>query len=271
MDSGPGTLVEEGEIGAPLRGSTRANDSRPSAGASRRESTSAAETCSRARHPARRERAASRGAAHQGRQDRAHPGTPASTPRAVVLDHHSRAVVACIAFRKQPTAAAICALLDRAILDAGRAPRHLVTDRGVQFQSEYLAWCERRRVRPRFGAVGKKGSIALVERFIRSLKDECLRRIPVSLESAALRREIDAYVGWYNAFRPHSSLGGAAPADRLARRRGFGIAIETRPRYPLRRRGKRRRRRRLRGTLRLVIEHHRGRPHLPVVTLREAA
>lgn len=81
---------------------------------------------------------------------------------AVVLDHHSRAVVACAVFRKQPTAAALCALLDRAILDAGRTPRHLVTDRGVQFQGEYLAWCKRRRVKPRFGAVGKKGSIAVI-------------------------------------------------------------------------------------------------------------
>jgi transposase InsO family protein len=191
---------------------------------------------------------------------------------AVVLDHHSRAVVACAVFRKQPSAAAICALLDRAILDAGRAPRHLVTDRGAQFQGEYLAWCERRRVRPRFGAVGRKGSIAVVERFIRSLKDECLRRTPVSLEIAAVRRELDAYVGWYNACRPHSALGvGVAPSDRLARPRALPAAFETRPRYPLRRRGKRRRRRRLRGTLRLLIEHHRGRLHLPVVTLREAA
>lgn len=95
---------------------------------------------------------------------------------------------------------------------------------------------------------------------------------PVPLERADILREIEAYIGWYIASRPHSALGlGVTPADRLAHRTGLGIAVETRPRYPLRRRGKRRRRRRLRGTLHLVVEHHRGRPHLPVVTLRQAA
>lgn len=188
---------------------------------------------------------------------------------AVVLDHHSRAVVAHAVYRRQPSAEQICALLDRAILDAGRSPRHLVTDRGVQFREEYLAWCRRRRVRPRFGAVGKKGSIAVVERFIRSMKDECFRRTPVPLEQSAIVRELDAYIGWYNIERTHTALAGATPSDCL-HRRGRTFPIETRPRYPLRRRG-RKRRRRLRGTLELVIDHVGSRPHLPIVTLREAA
>lgn len=192
---------------------------------------------------------------------------------AVVLDHHSRAVVAHAVFRGQPAAEQICALLDRAVLDAGRAPRHMITDRGVQFQALYLDWCHRRRVRPRFGAVGRKGSIAVVERFIRTLKEEGLRgALPVPLGRDTFLREVSSYIRWYNEWRPHSALCGATPADRLPRRAGAPMPplIETRPRYPLRRRG-RKRRRRLRGSLELVIGHVGGRPHLPIVTLREAA
>ena len=190
---------------------------------------------------------------------------------AVILDHHSRAVVAHDVYRKQPTAEQVCELLERAVRRAGRGPRHMITDRGVQFQGEYLAWCRRRRVSPRFGAIGKKGSIAIVERFIRSMKDECFRRITVPFECAAFRRELDAYVDWYCEIRTHTALAGATPEDRL-RGRGRGRdapAIETRAGYPLGR-GKRRKRR-LRGKLVLVIRYAEGRSHLPVVALREAA
>ena len=197
---------------------------------------------------------------------------PFSWKVAVVLDHFSRAVVAYGVYRKEPTADEICALLDRAILDAGRAPRHLVTDRGVQFRETYLTWCKRRRVRPRFGAVGKKGSIAIVERFIRSMKDECFRRIAVvPLGIVTMRRELGAYVEWYNLFRPHTALDGAVPHDRLARRGAAARApagFEVRARYPLGRGS--RRKRRVRG-LELVVDHFQGRAHLPVVTLRDAA
>lgn len=187
----------------------------------------------------------------------------------VVLDHYSRAVVAHAVFRKEPAAEQLCALLDRAVLDAGRAPRHMVTDRGVQFRTRFLDWCRRRRVRPRFGAVGKHGSIAVIERFIGTLKREGLRRSLVPLQRAAMRRELDVFVDWYNTARTHSALGGATPADRLDRRRAPAVVpIETRPRYPLRERG-RKRRRRLRGSLELVIDRAHGRTHLPVVSLRE--
>lgn len=187
---------------------------------------------------------------------------------AIVVDHFSREVVAHAAFRKNPSAAQVCRLLDVAIESVGRAPRHLVSDRGAQFQSRYRRWCSRRGIRPRFGAVGRKGSIAIVERFIRSMKQECFRRIVVPTSSMALECELAAYVGWYNRFRPHSALGGAAPRD-LAEPRKHVVSFETRPRHPLGR--GRRRKKRLRGRLELIVTNHLGRAHLPIVTLREAA
>ena len=90
---------------------------------------------------------------------------------AIVLDHFSRDVVARGVFDKQPSADDITALLDRAVRDAGAAPKYIVTDQGQQFQDDYRAWCKARGVRPRFGALGQHGSIAVIERFIRSMKD----------------------------------------------------------------------------------------------------
>ena len=114
----------------------------------------------------------------------------------VVLDHVSRSVVARGVFDKQPTAKQLCALLDRAVREAGTAPRHIVSDQGVQFQREYRAWCRTRGVRPRFGAVGEHGSIAVVERFIRSMKHEAFARIDVPMSLGLLGEELDAYLVW---------------------------------------------------------------------------
>ena len=56
--------------------------------------------------------------------------------------------------------------------------------------------------------MGKSGSIAIVERLIRSMKSECTRRIIVPFRLDAMRHEIGCYATWYNEFRPHSGLGG---------------------------------------------------------------
>jgi len=52
------------------------------------------------------------------------------------------------------------------------------------------------------GAVGKHGSIAIVERFIRSMKHECTRRLVVPLRREGTRREIAFYAERYNTHVP---------------------------------------------------------------------
>ncbi len=132
---------------------------------------------------------------------------------AVVLDHFSRRVIGFAAFRSQPTASEVCKALDRAVKRVGRAPKHMISDQGVQFQGDYRAWCARHGVRPRFGAVGRSGSIAVLERFFLTLKEELLRRILVPLRLETMSFELSRYVAWYNEARPHRSLGGATPCE----------------------------------------------------------
>ena len=96
----------------------------------------------------------------------------------------------------------------------GREQRHLITDRGKQFTSQTLRrWCRKRGVRQRFGAVGQKGSIAVIERFFRTLKSEGTRRISIPLRVATIREEMALFATWYNQHRPHRALDGRTPAE----------------------------------------------------------
>ena len=127
--------------------------------------------------------------------------------------------------------------------------------------------------------MGKHGSIAVTERFILSLKTELLRRILVPFAGAELRLAIARYFDWYNAHRPHRSLGGATPLEvyRGAQPANESGRVEPRSRYPANsicakpqsaaRAGKRPR------NLELVVSGLHGAPAslLPIITLRDAA
>ncbi len=64
--------------------------------------------------------------------------------------------------------------------------------------------------------MGKTGSIAIIERFFLSMKNECFRRIVLPLSISLIERELDRYLVWYHEHRPHRSLGGATPNEVLA-------------------------------------------------------
>ncbi len=184
---------------------------------------------------------------------------------AFVLDHCSRSCVAFAVFRKEPTSAEICTLLTRAIASAGATPRYIVSDQGTQFGQEYRTWCAARRIRPRFGAIGKHGSIAVIERFIKSAKDEHLRQIVVPLSPRRIRSEVEAYRVWYNTVRTHATLGGATPQERLTDRKKKRSRFEPRARVRLAPGAHRV------AKLELHVTPFRRHSHLPVVELREAA
>jgi transposase InsO family protein len=194
---------------------------------------------------------------------------------AVAIDQFSRAVVGFAVYCNHPTSSDMQGFLDRAVGVAGCTPGHVVTDRGKQFRCEsFEAWCRHRGIVVRFGAVGRRGSIAVVERFIRSMKRESVRRIIVPLRLGAMRAELAAYVVWYNFHRPHQALGGRTPHEVYA---GLHPAsarprYEPREKWPIASTGAVATIRGDRGArLALVVGHVGGRRHLPVVELREVA
>ena len=143
---------------------------------------------------------------------------------AVAVDQVSRALVGFSVYSQPPTSEQIQSFLARAIQANGVTPRYVVTDKGKQFWCRsFKRWCKRRGIRPRYGAIGRPASIALVERFIRSMKHECTRRLLVPLSLGSIQREIGLYTTWYNTMRPHMSLAGRTPQEvyegRTARRR----------------------------------------------------
>ncbi len=70
-----------------------------------------------------------------------------------------------------------------------------------------------KNIKPRFGAVGKHGSIAVVERLHLSMKNECTRRILVPIDKAGFSKEITLWREWYNSYRPHMTLEGKTPDE----------------------------------------------------------
>ena len=181
---------------------------------------------------------------------------------AVVIDHYSRRAMGIAVFDKQPTSLQVSTFLGR--IYAKGKPKYIICDKGSQFWcAGFKAWCKCRKIRPRYGAVGQCGSIAVVERFIRTLKEECTRRLAVPLRRDRMRWELLCHVDWYNEHRPHDYLGGRTPdeayhdlapanlAPRVEPREAWpAMAPCAAPRVPIREvpgRG-----------LRLVIDYHAG-------------
>ncbi len=131
------------------------------------------------------------------------------------MDHCSRRVHGLTVFAQPPTAKQMRDILRRLVSHLGQALRHLITDQGKQFRGEIFSdWCRKRGIRQRIGAVGKQGSIAVVERMIRTVKQECVHALPVvSLQRRSLERELRFYLDWYHADRPHAALNGATPDE----------------------------------------------------------
>jgi transposase InsO family protein len=196
---------------------------------------------------------------------------------AVVIDHYSRRAMGFSVFPKRPKSLAVRIILGRMIARANATPKYVICDKDSIFWCEdFTRWCRRKRIRPRYGAVGQHGSIALIARFIRTMKDEATRRILVPQRRSTFAREITHFVTWYNAHRPHAALGGNTPNEvhfrlRPANRRP---RIEPRKRWP--------RNSPCAGPRTLIagqpgdrftleVEFHRGARHLPVVSLKRAA
>jgi transposase InsO family protein len=197
---------------------------------------------------------------------------------AIAVDHFSRRALATAVFKLQPTSEQVRGFVGRVIATAGTAPKHLISDSGGQFKCPgFKAWCKRHGIRHRKGAIGQHGSIAVIERYILTLKNGCSRVLAgVPLLRRAFLRELRLFESWYNVERPHTTLKGATP-DEVYFNRGPACRrprFEPRPAWP-------------RGApcaspptlvkgkpgaiLTLKVKFLARRRHLPVVTLAKAA
>ena len=68
-------------------------------------------------------------------------------------------------------------------------------------------------IRRRYGAVGRKGSIAVIERFWRSMKQEYVRRLFLYRSTPAIETRLLRYAAWFNEERAHQGLGQRTPDD----------------------------------------------------------
>lgn len=96
----------------------------------------------------------------------------------------------------------------------------------------FRRWVKRKGIKPpRYGAVGQHGSIAVVERLIRTIKDEFTRRIAVSMRRRKFRRELFTYVDWHNEHRPDTTLDGRTPNSPACSRAARFIQASSSARY----------------------------------------
>ena len=196
----------------------------------------------------------------------------------VAVDHFSRRAMGVGVFANRPDCRAVCTSLGQTLRRVGATPKYIVCDRDSVFDCDaFRGWVKRKGIRPpRYGAVGMHGSIAVVERFILTLK-QMLHQIPlIPLRRESFRCELVAIAQWYNEHQPHMTLGGKTPNEVYERRfpANRKPRIEPRPRWP-------------RGSpcakpwalvggkpgqrLDPTVSFHKKLCHLPVVMLKRAA
>jgi len=132
---------------------------------------------------------------------------------AIVLDVFSRMPLAGKVFTREPSAHDMVALVEYAAAKHG-APKHFVTDQGSQFTSDvFRAALISLGVMQRFGAVGATGSIAIIERFWRTMKEMLVLKTRPPLTAFALNQRLLSGLRYYAYLKPHQGLGGATPAE----------------------------------------------------------
>ena len=188
---------------------------------------------------------------------------------ACTVDHYARLVLSFAVFKKQPRSAAVWSFLGRTIGRVKACPKYIIGDQGPQFaRADLEAWCKRKNIHPRYGAVHRYESIAVIERFIKSVKDEWLQRLVIPLRLEAMRKELLVYTSWFHEHRPHQALDGCTPREiydnvsPLSRARRFDLRSACGM-------GHRNAASSLRLTL--AVAYHEGRRHLPIITLQQAA
>lgn len=91
--------------------------------------------------------------------------------------------------------------------------RTLQSDHGSEFSKWFTKQMAADGIQHRHSHVRRPTDNGHVERWNRTLQEECLDRIPQDIQS--YKKEIPEYLYWYNTKRPHMGLGMKSPRDIL--------------------------------------------------------
>jgi len=168
-----------------------------------------------------------------------------------VIDAYSRRVLAIAAIRGAPTAAFAVRLLRRAMRQ-NATPRWLVSDKDPVLRARKVQrLLTQHGILRRYGAVGRSGSISLIERFWRSMKEEYVRLFFLYRSTTTIDGRLERYRTWFNQERPHQGQRQRTPDD----------VYFARPEKPTRD---------IPSGI-LHVRYHDGDRRLPVLRLRDAA
>ena len=84
--------------------------------------------------------------------------------------------------------------------------RYLIMDRDTKYMNDFRGHLDREGVKPVRCPARAPNCNAFAERFVRSIKDECLGRM-ILFGEASLRRALREYVAHYHAERNHQGVG----------------------------------------------------------------
>jgi transposase InsO family protein len=133
------------------------------------------------------------------------------------LDDHSRFILG-FGLHATASGAMVRETLEECLGRWG-CPDEILTDNGAQYKtwrgkSAFRKLCERRGIEQIVSSPRNPKCLGKIERFWRSLWDECLEGALLrDLDDA--RERINLYIAHYNFVRPHGGIGDLVPADRF--------------------------------------------------------
>lgn len=101
--------------------------------------------------------------------------------------------------------------VERAMVEAPFSFRTLQTDHGSEFSKWFTKRLGERSIAHRHSRIRTPNDNAHLERFNRTIQDECIRRIPKNI--IIWRKEIPEYLYYYNKERPHMGLEMKTPLE----------------------------------------------------------
>ena len=104
--------------------------------------------------------------------------------------------------------------VDRARMISPFSFQTLQSDHGSEFSKWFTKRIMERGMAHRHSRIRTPNDNAHLERFNRTIQDECVNRLPRSLR--IWQKEIPEYLDWYNQKRPHLGLGLKTPIQKIA-------------------------------------------------------